>query len=67
MQPFNFEFTSVAELKNSYNNSLFHVAAQLKHILVLWTRHKVSFAVKFTEFQRNVEPESAFFRYKRAV
>ena len=67
VQPFNLEFTSVAELKNSYNNSLFHVAAQLKHVLVLGTRHKVSFAVKFTKFQCNVEPECAFFCNERAV
>jgi len=53
----------MTELKNSDNNSLFHVAPQLKNILVLWTCHEVSSAIKFTEFQCDVETESAFFRH----
>ena len=67
LQPFNLEFTNMTELKNGDNDSLLDVAAQLEYVLVLGTRHKVSLAVEFTEFQCNVKPESAFFCNERAV
>jgi len=57
----------MTELQNCYNDPLLHVATQFEHILVLWTCHKVTLAIKLTEFQSNVKPKSAFLSRKTAV